>query len=314
MTGVLLVNMGGATSQKEMKIFLSRMFIDPFIIPLGNLPRIILSFIISNTRYKKSWKKYELIGGTPIISATQKTMNVLQKELSDSYKIKIAFSYSSPFIDESLLSFYNSGIKNIVVIPLYPQSSFTTTSSVISDAKKVLEQFSDMKLQFVNEFYKHESFINFWGENINDHIKKENYNHPYLIFSAHSIPKYLIEKGDTYQKAIEANAANIAHSLGFEYECAYQSQMKKDKWIGPDVKERLKTLAESGKEEIVIVPISFVNENLETLYDLDMDIIPYGKDELKIKNISRVAIAEADPLFIKLLVDIIRNHYCPVKL
>ncbi|MFH0867443.1 MAG: ferrochelatase, partial [Bacteroidota bacterium] len=109
MIGILLVNMGGASSLKEMKMFLSRMFNDPFILPYGKTIRILLSFIISNSRYKKSWKKYELIGGTPIIRVTQKIVHVLQNEIPDSFQVKMAFSYTSPFIHESMESFHNSG-------------------------------------------------------------------------------------------------------------------------------------------------------------------------------------------------------------
>ena len=308
MTGVLLVNMGGALSRKEMKIFLSRMFMDPYILPFNKFTRSILSFIISNTRYKKSWKKYELIGGTPIIRATERTMSALQNELPDTFKVKVAFSYTSPLIHESLASFNNEGINDVTVIPLYPQASHTTTLSVISDANNAVKRFPGMKLKFINEFYQHESFVKFWAKNIHEQITKTSYCSPYLIFSAHSIPKQLVDKGDTYPKAIEECAKNIAHKLGLEYECAFQSQMKGSNWIGPEVKERLKELASSGKEEIILIPISFVNENLETLYDMDEYMIPYCKKELGIKKISRINIPEANPLFIQLLANIIRNN------
>lgn len=307
MTGILLINMGGATSRKEMKVFLSRMFRDAYILPVDKLDRYLLSFIISNLRYKKSWKKYELIGGTPIISATQKTMNALQNELPDTFLVKMAFSYTTPLISESLISFYNAGIKEVTVIPLYPQASYSTTSSAISDSNKVLSYLPGLKLHFIKEFYSHEGFIKFWAKNIHDHIVVNNYERPYLVFSAHSIPKYLLKKGDTYPSAIEESSRLIAQKLDLDYEYAYQSGMKKGDWVGPDVKDRLKVLASAGKSEIVLIPISFVNENLETLYDMDMDIIPFGKNELGIKKISRVRIAEADPLFIQLLTDIIRN-------
>jgi ferrochelatase len=94
--------------------------------------------------------------------------------------------------------------------------------------------------------------------------------------------------------------------VGLDFEVAYQSGMS-GKWIGPDTKNSLKVLANTSKNEIVIIPISFVNENLETLYDIDKVIIPYALNELGIKHISRVNIPEADELFIKLLADIVRN-------
>ena len=159
MTGVLLVNMGGPGSLKEMKIFLARMFKDPYILPFRKNARHFLSFIISNTRYRKSWKKYKLIGGTPIIRATQKTVDYLQRELKDQYKVKMAFSYSSTKIEDSLLAFKNEGIKNITIIPLYPQASFSTTSSVSADVVKVTSRDKEFTIRFVKEFYQHQGFV-----------------------------------------------------------------------------------------------------------------------------------------------------------
>ena len=307
MKGVLLVNMGGPESLKEMKIFLARMFKDPYILPFRKNARYFLSFIISNTRYRKSWKKYKLIGGTPIIRATQKTVDYLQRELKDQYKVKMAFSYSSPTIENSLLAFKNEGIKNITIIPLYPQASFSTTSSVSADVVKATSRDSEFIISFVKEFYQHQGFVKFWSEIIADHINANHYEHPFLLFSAHSIPKYLVDRGDTYPNAIGESAKLIAQNLGFEFEFAYQSGMRRGEWLTPDVKVQLKSLAEAQTNEIVIVPISFVNENLETLYDIDREIIPYAKNELQITAISRVKIPEGNDLFIQLLADMVKN-------
>ena len=306
MTGVLLVNMGGALSQKEMKVFLSRMFKDPYILPFGKLGRNMLAFLISNTRYKKSWAKYQLIGGTPIISATEKTMDVLQSELSEEYKVRVAFSYTEPLIPESIDAFIREGINDIIVIPLYPQSSSSTTWSVESDVNKAKEGLN-INIKLVKEFYDNKYYIEFWSNLIKQHITEKNYTKPFLIFSAHSIPTYMIEKGDTYPKTIAESARLISENLGLEYEQVYQSGMKRGEWMGPDVKDRLREMAAEGKDQIVIIPISFVNENLETLYDIDKEIVPFGLNELGIKNISRVMIPEADKTFIELLKNIIQN-------
>ena len=306
MTGVLLVNMGGARSQKEMKTFLASMFKDRRILPFGMIFRYILALIISNARYKKSWKKYELIGGTPIIHATEATVQALQLELNYSYRVKMAFSYSSPTIKESLLSFKTEGIKKIIIIPLYPQSSFSTTGSVQDEVQKITLKEKSFTIRIEKEFYQHTEFINFWSNLISAHIKQKNLSVPYLLFSAHSIPQYMVDKGDSYPGAIEKSAALISENLELDYELAYQSGMGRGKWIGPEINDRLKLLAKAGKKEIVIIPISFVNENLETLYDIDKVIIPYAKKELGINRISRVNIPEADDLFIKLLSDIVK--------
>jgi ferrochelatase len=304
MRGILLVDMGGANSPKELKLFLKRMFKDPFILPFGKLGRNLLSFIISNIRYKKSWKKYLLIGGSPIIKSTEQLSMSLQNQLGNEYKVRYAFSYSQPFINDIIGQFIAEHINNITIIPLYPQSSFSTTSSVAADVKNAVKWNENLKITFIKEFYNHELYLNFWSNLILNHIKNHNYIKPILVFSAHSIPLTLVEKGDTYPKAIEASARLIAEKAGCDYMVAYQSSMSK-KWIGPETKQVLKKIAEERKNEIVIIPISFVNENLETLYDINTDIIPFAKNMLGIKNISKVEIPVANEDFINLLKDIV---------
>jgi protoporphyrin/coproporphyrin ferrochelatase len=301
MTGVLLINMGGANSPKELKVFLARMFKDPFILPFGKLGRNLLSFIISNTRYKKSWKKYLAIGGSPIIEATEQTQKVLQEKLGENYLVDIAFSYSAPLIKDSIQSLLSMGIRQLTVIPLYPQASYSTTDSVQSDVKAALAGINNIEVNFVREFYDHPDFVNFWAKLIKIHIDQNQSVAPLLLFSAHSIPKALVDKGDTYPLAIEASAKAIAESLGCKWQVAYQSGMKRSEWIGPDVNVVIKDLALQNVSDIIIIPISFVNENLETLYDIDQQIIPAAKNIPGIKNISRVNIPVADPEFINLL-------------
>jgi ferrochelatase len=293
--------MGGANSPKELKAFLARMFKDPFILPFGKLGRNLLSFIISNTRYKKSWKKYLAIGGSPIIDATLQTQQALQEKLGGSFSVKIAFSYSAPLIRDSIQSFINDGITQLKVIPLYPQASYSTTDSVQSDVNAAISGVNNIEINFTREFFAHPHFVNFWAKLIKNHINQNHCLNPLLLFSAHSIPKALVDKGDTYPEAIQQSAKLIAESLGCQWQVAYQSGMKRSEWIGPDVNALLHDLAVKNVSDIIIIPISFVNENLETLYDIDQQIIPAAKNIPGIKNISRVNIPVADPEFINLL-------------
>jgi len=268
-----------------MRIFLKKMFNDPFILPFSKPVRWFLSWIISSLRYRKSWKKYQLIGGTPIVKATKKTVERLQQQLGDKYLVSMAFSYSPPLLKKSCSLFKKEGIHDIIIIPLYPQSSYSTTSSVKADVEKHFPS-NQFSIRFIKEFYQHQLFVEFWSEIISKHIVESRYTHPFLLFSAHSIPKLLEDKGDTYPWAIAESANSIAKNLGLKYNFAYQSGLKRGEWLGPDVKEKLKDLAESGVDEIILIPISFVNENLETLYDLDHDIIPFSINKLGLKSIS----------------------------
>lgn len=305
MKGVLLVNMGGPGSPKELKSFLARMFMDPAILPYNKLVRTLLSFVISTARYKKSWKKYQLIGGTPLVTATMTTAGALQSILGNDYCVKYAFSYSDPGISDALATFKALGIEDICLIPLYPQSSLTTTNSVKADVRKAAGSDPLFRITFQEEFYQHPGFIAFWVHQIQKHLKVHGIMHPTLVFSAHSIPEYNVLQGDTYPEAIVKSAALIADQLGCHYEVAYQSGMKRGTWIGPDLKDLLKAMAEEQVDNLVLVPISFVHENLETRYDLDHELVPYAREMLGFKNVTRVQLPEADPLLVSLLADLV---------
>ncbi len=297
--------MGGPESPEELKKFLSRMFRDPRILPFSKPVRNILSLIISNARYRKSWKKYELIGGTPLIKATQRTAEEVQLELGEDWIVRYAFSYSMPDIQVGLERFKKEGIREITVIPLYPQASFTTTDSVIDDVKKITGKDSFYQVKILGEFYNHPGYVAFWVQLIKNHLEIHQIEDPTLVFSAHSIPEYHITNGDTYASSIVNSAALIATELGLHYEAGFQSGMKRGTWIGPDVKEHLKTLREEGIDNLVLIPISFVHENLETLYDLDQDIVPYAMETLGFTHVSRVHLPETDPNLVKLLVKLV---------
>jgi protoporphyrin/coproporphyrin ferrochelatase len=303
MKAVLLINMGGPESPKELKQFLNLMFLDKLIIAAPWFVRKMLSFIISNTRYKKSWKRYELIGGTPLKKDTYKLCYILQKELGSSYQVKPCYSYSHPFICEVIKDLYTQEIDEIIALPLYPQFSITTSQSVIDDVRK---NNSSFKIGIIREFYKHPLYIDFWHQQIKKHININNLIHPHLLFSAHSIPTSYIHKGDPYQKQIEASANLISDSLHLSFDVSYQSGMNPKTWLGPATVKKIEKLISEDKSEIVIIPISFVGENLETLYDLDNVIIPMFKNSSS--NVSRVVIQSDHPVFIKLLKSLVYEY------
>jgi len=308
MTGILLVNIGSPSSQKEMKHFLFKMFCDSAILPFPKLFRIFLAFIISNARYRKSWKKYELIGGSPLKEFMNLINDSLSKELGSEYTVFSAYSYSLPNIKNGLDYFYKIEIKKIKVIPMYPQSSFSTTGSIKKEIEKFGKRYKDIHISVVENFFENKNFIKLWVYLIKETIEKNNFKNPILLFSAHAIPQYQVEKGDTYVNEVNKTALNIATEIGLRYEISFQSKIGKVKWIEPDTKFVLNELKNEGCDEILIVPISFINENLETLFDLDIEIIPYGKNVLNIKNICRVDIPKTHSLLIDTFKNIITEN------
>lgn len=305
MQGILVVNMGGPQSLAEMKQFLWKMFTDKHILPFPKLFRYMLATIITNARYKKSWAKYEQIGGTPLIQSTNEITKLLASKLPE-YALKVAYSYNNPLIEEQLQAFKNEGITDVKVISLYPHYSITTLQGVRDDAEAAAKKL-EMHVETALPYFTNPSYVKFWAKEIVKHVSKLGYKDPLLIFSGHSIPNIFLKKGDCYPKEIEASAKLIAREAGMEYMVSYQSQIGK-KWLGPVTEDVIAKLATQKRENIILVPISFVNENLETLYDMDEVIIPEAKEKLGIKNISRVGVPEVDEDFVAALEDTIRNE------
>ncbi len=305
MKGVLLVNMGSPDSEDEMKFFLKKMFMDKSIMPLPYILRKFVSSKIANNRFKKSWQKYEIIGGSPLISAMEIIKKNLSASLGANFMVKCAFSYSNPLINNALEDFKNMGIKNIIIIPAYPFNSISTTGSIVKDIKKYNKNNKYVNIDIINDYFFDEFFIKYWQNLVEITALKNNFLSPHLLFSAHSIPNYHIKKGDKYVDNIIAFAEKISRYTGYNYSVSFQSKIGKIKWAEPDTFSEIKNLKEKGIEELILVPVSFITENLETLYDLDNEIIPNALNEIKITNVARVIIPQSHELLIKTFKNII---------
>ncbi len=265
--GVLLLNMGGPDSLDAVKPFLFNLFQDPYIANFGILQKP-LAWLISNLRNEKVKKAYRLIGGkSPLKEITLKQASELEKALGSDYRVKIGMNYWHPFIEDSLKEFENERIKFIIALSLYPQYCHATTASAIEKFKKFSKDRFDFRI--INSWYDNPFYIEAWGENIKDTINK--YGDGLILFSAHGIPVSLYEKGDPYIKEIEETVKIIVKEMNLsEWELSYQSRTGPVKWVGPSTEEKIKELAKRGIRKIFIVPISFVSDHIETLYEIDI--------------------------------------------
>ncbi len=300
MKAVLLANMGAPVSEKGMKVFLKRMFSDKAILYAPAFVRSVVSTLLSNVRYKSSWKKYLLINGSPLQRSMNEMASDLQQLLSNDYVVSAVYSYSEPFIEEKIAELYEQGIRDIWVISMYPQASYSTTGSVQTSLDKMKNRFNDIRCCFVEDYFDNEFFINYWKELIRDKIAEMKYTQPYLLFSSHGIPRSFIDRGDLYTEKMNTSARLISESLGLKYSLSYQSKIGPIEWTKPYTIDQLKALHTKGIDEIIVVPLSFINENLETRYDLDTELIPYGLNTLSIKNICRVTLPDSNPYLVKM--------------
>lgn len=297
---VLLANMGAPDSEREMKVFLKRMFNDKAILYAPDFIRTFASIFISNVRYKSSWKKYQRIGGSPLQNSMNKTAADLEELLGADYVVSGVYSYCSPFLFDVVSEFYAQGVRNFEILSMYPQASYSTSGSVQASLDQLKAKFHDIQFCFIEDYYAHPLFINYWTQLIAKKIRQENYSNPYILFSSHAIPQSFIKRGDTYAQKTKKSAELIAGTLNLPYGIGYQSKIGPIEWTRPYSIDLLNELHIKGINELIVVPLSFVNENLETRFDLDTELIPYAKNKLKIEKICRVEIPASDATLVKM--------------
>lgn len=271
-----LLNMGGPNHLDEVELFLKNMFNDPCIlgIPIP-LVRKGVAALITAKRKNQAKANYELIGGkSPLPEHTRNLVSQLQKRLPD-MKVTYAMRYTPPFAINVLEGLQAEGIEEITCFSMYPHCSTTTTLSSFNDVKESLERLHyKPELRWIERYFDHPGYNRAILERIKETLgesKPEEYD---LLFSAHGLPKRVIEKGDPYQSEIEANVEYQKRllqeeNLHFkEIHLAYQSKVGPLEWIGPSLEEKLQTLAE---KRVIIYPIAFTIDNSETDYELEIE-------------------------------------------
>ncbi len=304
-TGVILMNMGGPDSLEAVEPFLYNLFSDHDIIQIPKIIQKPVAFLISKLRAKSTRKYYEAMGGkSPQKEQTLKQAKALQKVLGDRYKVVVAMRYWHPFTYEALSELFQENIKKIILLPLYPQYSTTTTGSSFNEFYRVYNSFKkDIPVLKIESFHNHPTYIKAMVENIKDFLP--SYKDYYFLFSAHSLPVKIIEKGDPYQKQVEETVRLIMEYFPEnQYSIAYQSKIGPVKWLEPMTDEMIERLYKEGIRNLAVIPVSFVSEHSETLYELD---IQYGElaRELGYTSYVRIPTLKDHPLFIQALKELV---------
>ncbi len=305
MKGVLLVNMGGPQSLEEMEVFLTNMFSDKYILPLPFGIRHVVAKVIAKKRFSSSWQKYQLIGGTPIIKHTEAARKALHKAIE--IPVYTAYSYTPPFICDVMKKMKDDGVKDIQVLTMYPQSSDTTTTSVFNDVSISAKKLGELTIRTVVDYSVHPQFLQYWKTLIEDHIEEAELDNPLLLFTAHAIPMYGVRRGDKYPDTVRYMAKRLGDILDNRYDVAFQSRVGPIKWVGPDTDDHLENLIQKGERNVVLIPVSFTTECLETFYDLNIKLVSGYQNDSRLDHISRVEIPSAHPLFIETLKSVINE-------
>jgi len=271
---IVLLNMGGPSNLDEVPVFLTNMFADPNILTVHPILRKIIGTMIVLTRTKSAQSHYKLIGGkSPLLETTKKLAQKL--EAKTDAKVYIAMRYTPPFAATAIEQMKSDGITEVFLLPLYPQYSTTTTKSSIEDfIANAIKAELFAKPTHIDRFYENPAYNELVIAKLLEAIDGKNIAEYDLVFSAHSLPEKIIKAGDSYECEINAHVEilkNMLASKGINFartHLAYQSKLGPMRWLSPSLGDTLENL---GNTKALICPIAFTIDNLETVYELEIE-------------------------------------------
>ncbi|MFX4209145.1 ferrochelatase [Aliarcobacter butzleri] len=302
---LVLLNMGGARDKSELKMFLTNMFNDENILTIKNafIRKMVASFI-TNSRLESAWKNYEKIGNhSPINPLTEQLVNKCSDKI-ENYKTYQVMRYTPPFAKEIISQMKKDGIKEVLLLPLYPQYSTTTTKSSLEDFIKFAK--NSFSISSIETFYKNDKFNECIVNEILNNVEDEtSYN---LVFSAHGLPQKIVDAGDPYEKQMKEHVKILSEELqkrGKNFKSinlAYQSKVGPLKWLEPSLENMLKNFK---NENVIIYPLSFIVDNSETVFELDIEYKEIAH-EIGIKEYKVCSCVNDSEEFIEAIKDIIK--------
>jgi protoporphyrin/coproporphyrin ferrochelatase len=277
-TAIVLMNLGGPDSLQAVQPFLYNLFNDPAIIGAPKLIRKLIANLISKRRAPIAQKIYEEMGGkSPILEQTEAQANALANLLAEDGNVQIftCMRYWHPMSDAVAAQVKEYAPDHIILLPLYPQFSTTTSRSSLQDWWRAAKA-ADLNVPTTDIccYSDQQSFINAHGALLRDVLFRLSERvRPRVLFSAHGLPEKIIKDGDPYQWQVEQTAKRIVDLLRFDqldYVVCYQSRVGPLKWIGPSTSDEIERAGRDGVP-IILVPIAFVSEHSETLVELDIE-------------------------------------------
>ncbi|HEX8368172.1 MAG TPA: ferrochelatase [Pyrinomonadaceae bacterium] len=289
--GVVLLNLGGPDSLEAVEPFLFNLFNDPDIIdfPLSFLFRKRLAKLISSKRHPRIREQYKQIGGkSPLKDFTLRQANLLERKLNGKIpaKVYVAMRYWHPLTEEALDEIEKDGVKKVVLLPLYPQYSKATTESSVKEWEKQLalrENLPKLEWSLIESYYDFPPYADAFVERINQGLEKfpaEKRNDVHILFSAHGTPMKLVRAGDPYSEHIKKTVSAVVKQGDFSqsYSLCYQSKVGPQKWLKPSTPETIAALAEQGVKNMLVVPVAFASDHLETLFEVGIEFRHLAKN------------------------------------
>jgi protoporphyrin/coproporphyrin ferrochelatase len=313
-TAVVLLNLGGPDSPEAVQPFLENLFNDPDIFKLPF--QKTLARFVSKKRAPKVVEEYKLIGGkSPLNEWTGLQRQMLEEKLRSTgrnFDVHVAMRYWNPLASETASVIERGNYDKIILLPLYPHYSVSTTGSSFNEWKRVYKGDAS-KVVYVNNYFDHPLYIKALNERIDEALLKfpfEKREGVQLVFSAHGTPVSYVKKGDPYSEHIKGTIDLVMKGRNFSHKhhLCYQSKVGPAKWLEPATDKMIEELASKGYKDLLIIPVSFVSDHVETLFELDIEY-RHVADENKIENYIVMTGLNDSKTFIDALFDTTMNHY-----
>jgi len=271
---LLLLNMGGPNTIEEVELFLRNMFADRNILPMNPYLRKFVANIIISKRIDEVKENYRLLGGkSPLPELTQRLIAKLKKQID--MPVYAAMRYVPPFADRALYECQKQGVEELILFPMYPQYSTTTTHSSVEDIQQQCEVMGyHPKIRVIDPYYDDYDYIEASVAKIMEAMEGRETQEYDLLLSAHGLPMSIIKAGDPYEKQVEGNVSAVKTYLAskgivfHDIKLVYQSKVGSSAWLEPNLADVLRN---PTHRKVVIYPLAFTIDNSETVFELDIE-------------------------------------------
>ena len=310
---VVLLQLGGPSSLDEVQPFLENMFRDPelFNLPLPARAQDWLAERLSRWRAKQARPLYASIGGrSPIGETTACQARLLERELNRSMpsRVFVAMRYSTPSANAAIEAVSAANCQRVILLPLYPQYSTATTGSSVREWQRcAAREGLNLPTATIDSYSTHPSYIAAVKERVCAALARFSpESNPHVLFSAHGLPRKLVLQGDPYQSQIEETVREVVRECALQapYTLCYQSRIGPQRWLKPSLMETLRRLGRSGCQAVLVVPISFVSDHLETLSEINIEAREQAAS-LGIRHFETTTGLNDSPTFIQALAELV---------
>jgi len=302
--GVVLLNVGGPRTKEDVPAFIREMLSDPMVMPVPWPVRPLLARRISKRRRQNVIDHYRQVGlPSPVFEQTSLQAEALASELGEGFAVEHAFRYSSPTADECAARLEARGVRQIVALAGYPQWSRSTSGTALAELRRAATR-RGLGVREIGSFPDAEGFIRALAA-LTRPLLTEG---AHLLLCAHGLPQRTVERGDPYVMHVLRTAEALTAALGKDRpsSLAFQSRVGRMEWTRPYLTDEIARLGDGGTSAIVVVPVSFICENLETLFELDVETAELAR-EAGIASFRRAPAPGTHPDFIAGLAELVRK-------